>query len=77
MARKQQFNKLHFDYPYFRPDGFPDLVYDHHTNVYPCVDCDRQGCLKCLGSGYVFLDPERAHAQILEMYENNKLKGKL
>jgi hypothetical protein len=68
MGRKQAYNRLHDDWPYFRADGFPDLVYDTSTSVYRCMYCDGKKCAKCFASGYLFLDSEKFHNLILEAF---------
>jgi hypothetical protein len=54
LGRRQFYNRLHPDYPYFRPDGTPDLVYDDVTSVYPCPHCDGLKCETCMGCRCAF-----------------------
>ena len=74
MGRKASYNRLHPDWPYFRNDGFPDLVYSERTSVYTCLYCDGKKCSKCFGSGYLFIDSDRFHNLVLQMYAAKYLK---
>ncbi len=64
-------DRLQRSYPYYRSDGFPDLVYDEKTSVYACVYCSGDRCVRCLNSGYLFLDSNRYRHLILEVYGRN------
>lgn len=58
-------------FQYFGDDGFPDLVYSSGTSVYVCPYCDvMDECVRCFGSGYLFIDATRYDCFVKEAYQD-------